>query len=348
MKYIMGAMLLLSCAVLSATPDYLSFRLMLTDLQVQGTGELILSGDFTLTNNSDADWTYMFLYPQIGLIWMDEQDPPWMYFDLWTWVIVTAQGSVTYQINGGGYPCGPGTHTARARLFYTPGNQEAVGNTITFSLDQTLTQISDVTWNLSLTELGANYLNGRLSMTNANIYPWQREFPLVNIARLAVDGSIGDASCTPFPHFEYLAPSQERAIDVSYVAQSDFTPGDHTAQIMLLTPDPLPVGPVLTFHVQGTTVDDAAAPAFRAELFPHPLRPSSMLRLTSPQAGSADLALYNLKGQQVLFKPGLPLKEGENSWNWSSLAGRDLTPGIYMLRLKSPAGSSSRKLIVMP
>ncbi|MBW6514155.1 MAG: hypothetical protein K0B87_05305 [Candidatus Syntrophosphaera sp.] len=234
MKRITIPIFILAFALLCATPDFLSFRLMLTDLGVYPSGDVRIGGDFTITNNSDTEWAYMFEYPIIGNIWVDEIEPPFYYFDLWTWVIIPPFESVTYAIGGGGISCGTGLHTARARLFYNPGWQEPVGNTINFSLDQTLTEVTDITWNLQLTEIGANYLSARMNMANENNYNWQREFPFATLAKLSVDGVPPNVACDPFPHLEYLAPHQARDMELGYVSPADFSPGYHTAQINVL------------------------------------------------------------------------------------------------------------------
>lgn len=339
---------LLSIALLGATPDFLSFRLMLTQVGLFVNNTVEIGGDFTITNNSLEDWTYMFEYPIIGNIWVDEQEPPFYYFDLWTWVTIPANGSVTYQIGGGGIPYVPGLHTAKARLFYNPAWQEPVGNTIDFSLDETLTEINDVTWNLLLTEVGANYLAARMNMANENNYNWQREFPFATIARLSVDGVPPDVTCDPFPHLEYLAPHQDRAMELGYAAPADFSPGYHTAQINLLTPDPVPVGPVLTFYVQGSAVGDVPAPAFTAKLSPNPISDATSLELESPDPGQLSISLYNLKGQKILSRSGLSLRQGLNEWQWKALVNEQLPAGIYLLRLDSGGHSSQLKAMLLP
>jgi hypothetical protein len=348
MNKIFCAVFLLCFTLLGATPDFLSFNLMLTDVYITTWNAVETTGEFTITNHSDEMWSYMFEYPLIGNIWVDETEPPFMYFDLWTWVHIPPHDSLTWEIGGGGIPIGDGYHTAKARLFYSPVNQEPVGNTVTFSLDLTLTDIGNVTWGLALDEVGSNSIDATVTMLNDNNYPWQLEFPYAEIAVLAVDGVPQAITPTPQPHLEYLAPHQHRSFNLSYLSDGDFTPGDHTVQICALAPDPVFLGPVLTFHVQGSSTDDEISQSFAVQLVPNPISDSSILRIDSPASDTMSLCIFNLRGQKIATYSGISVKKGSNTLNWQELAGKPLASGVYLVRLAYNGINQYIKVMVSP
>jgi hypothetical protein len=351
MKYLILVLALAELSLLAAQPVELSFHLELTYMQELG-GNLLLGGDFAITNTSASTWSYTFVYPQIGLIWLDEQEPPFYYFDWPTTVVIPPQETFVAEIGGGGVPCGPGLHIARSRLFYTPFDQIPVGNWVTLSTDSLRTEIADLDWQLQLGEVGPDYLTANLILFNDSVYAWQRQFPYATVALLAVDGNFNPFTPDPDPHLEYLAPHQHRTLDLLHYNQvdgtvTDFLPGDHSVQAWVLTPEPVAVGDPVAFHVQGSVTDDSLAPPLSLDFCPNPCSGEGWLRIKSPVAQSCRIDLFNLRGQLLSSHPLPRLAKGLTEIPWNDLAPSGLPSGVYLLRVRSGIFANSAKVLLV-
>jgi hypothetical protein len=351
MKYLILVLILMELSLLAAQPAELSFRLELTRMQ-QISGNLYLEGDLSLTNTSAATWSYTFLYPQIGMIWLDEQEPSFYYFEWPTTVAIPPLETCVVPIVGGGNPGGPGLHIARARLFYDPYNQIPVGNWVTLSLDSLRMEIPDLDWQLQLGEVGPSHLSAQLILFNDSIYAWQRQFPYASVAVLAVDGVFPPFTPDPDPHLEYLAPHQHRTLELLHYNQvdgtvTDFLPGDHSVQAWVLTPEPVAVGDPVTFHVQGSAAGDPLAPPLSLEFCPNPCSDEGWLRIQIPVAQSCRIDLYNLRGQLLSSLPPARLAKGLNAIPWNDLAPSGLPSGVYLVRVRSGIFANSAKVLLV-
>ncbi|MBW6513233.1 MAG: T9SS type A sorting domain-containing protein [Candidatus Syntrophosphaera sp.] len=114
-----------------------------------------------------------------------------------------------------------------------------------------------------------------------------------------------------------------------------------------ITPDPVPVGPVLTFYIQGAAAEDVSAPAFTAKITPNPISDATSLKLDTPNPGQLSLSLYNFKGQKILSRSGLDLRQGANVWQWKELVSEKLPAGIYLLRLDAGGRATHLKAMVL-
>jgi hypothetical protein len=81
----------------------------------------------------------------------------------------------------------------------------------------------------------------------------------------------------------------------------------------------------------------------RLLISPNPFSGTATIRYTLPQAGSYSLKLYDITGQLVTI-----LAEGFRSAGTSSLrlSPSSFASGLYILKLETPAGSVTQKLIV--
>jgi hypothetical protein len=105
-------------------------------------------------------------------------------------------------------------------------------------------------------------------------------------------------------------------------------------------------------EVQGVTAVEAVdrSVAFLAPNFPNPFRGATSIRFHLPAPGHTRLAVYDMAGRQVahLIDAVLPAGKHESGWNGRTLRGQEAAAGVYFLRLETPSGSSSIKMLLQP
>ncbi len=83
--------------------------------------------------------------------------------------------------------------------------------------------------------------------------------------------------------------------------------------------------------------------------FPNPFNPSTTVSFTLPEAGTADLKLYNLRGQLVRTlcrETSLDRGIHEFVWDGRDESGRELASGIYLCRLSTDGRSHVIKMVL--
>ncbi|NKB72696.1 MAG: T9SS type A sorting domain-containing protein [Candidatus Latescibacteria bacterium] len=83
--------------------------------------------------------------------------------------------------------------------------------------------------------------------------------------------------------------------------------------------------------------------------YPNPFNSDTVIRFALPQAGSADLAVYNLAGQKVAQLLAGPRPAGAHviSWDGRDQTGRALASGVYLYRLQVGQQVQTRKLLLL-
>ena len=78
--------------------------------------------------------------------------------------------------------------------------------------------------------------------------------------------------------------------------------------------------------------------------YPNPFNPSTTISFTLPESGHAQVRVFNITGQKVadLFDGQLSAGEKRILWKPENLAG-----GIYLVRVDTPSGSKTTKLLFM-
>jgi len=81
---------------------------------------------------------------------------------------------------------------------------------------------------------------------------------------------------------------------------------------------------------------------------PNPFNPRTTIRYRLPAAQEVTLAVHDLRGRLVRVLAEGCLAAGEHSATWDGLdrRGAEVAAGIYLLRLQSPGGVLSRKLVL--
>ncbi|HPG08302.1 MAG TPA: HYR domain-containing protein [Saprospiraceae bacterium] len=86
----------------------------------------------------------------------------------------------------------------------------------------------------------------------------------------------------------------------------------------------------------------------RMNAFPNPFQSSLTIEINMPEAGAANLQLYNLQGQLVSTLFNGYLSVGRHQWQWAGddRAGKAVPAGIYLARLVGEQGTISQKIIL--
>ena len=85
------------------------------------------------------------------------------------------------------------------------------------------------------------------------------------------------------------------------------------------------------------SVDDETPSGFALKgNYPNPFNPSTTIEFSLPEAGFADLAIYNLAGQKIRELVSGTLSEGIHSVVWSGRddSGLTVSNGVYLARLR--------------
>ena len=96
-----------------------------------------------------------------------------------------------------------------------------------------------------------------------------------------------------------------------------------------------------------TAVGDAAGARLALTVVPNPAAGPIAVRFTMPRPGPARLQVVDLSGRRVaMLYDGLAGTETLTiPWNGQASDGRSLSPGVYFLRLQTPAGIVCRRLV---
>ena len=83
--------------------------------------------------------------------------------------------------------------------------------------------------------------------------------------------------------------------------------------------------------------------------YPNPFNPTTTIRFSLPQAGEAELSLYNLLGQRVATLVKGAQEAGVHTlfWDGRDGQGRELASGVYLYRLQAGVQVETRKLLLL-
>ncbi|MCH7496375.1 MAG: M6 family metalloprotease domain-containing protein [Candidatus Marinimicrobia bacterium] len=83
--------------------------------------------------------------------------------------------------------------------------------------------------------------------------------------------------------------------------------------------------------------------------YPNPFNPSTTIRFELPEATPLTLAIFDILGREVVRLSAGTLEAGYHQvvWNGRTAAGREVTTGLYIVRLVSPAFTDQFKMVLM-
>jgi hypothetical protein len=182
------------------------------------------------------------------------------------------------------------------------------------------------------------------SLTHAAIGDWTRARMQYNAAgvRATVSPALGTMTITAtqaavVPVTGLCGPSSESygGQCISHVALS---PGE-TRTVTYGPADP-----------GASTTGVPGGPAGTAlSVSPNPFRPRTSIAFTTTRAGQVSVRVYDVSGQLVRTLADGSLGSGSHllEWNGAMQSGRRAAPGVYFVRLRSPDGESSRRVLLM-
>jgi len=99
-------------------------------------------------------------------------------------------------------------------------------------------------------------------------------------------------------------------------------------------------------------VDDTDLPSAGIELtnYPNPFNPETTITINLPDAGFAELSVYDLKGRQVDTILNCYLEKGEHQrvWNGIDKSGNNISSGVYFMQLSIDGRRAvSRKALLL-
>jgi len=101
-----------------------------------------------------------------------------------------------------------------------------------------------------------------------------------------------------------------------------------------------------------TEVDETVIPSAKIELVnhPNPFNPETTIKFFLPEAGLAELTIYDLQGRKVDTLLNCYLERGEHQRVWTGIDGRgsSISSGVYFLQLSLDQRSSvTRKVLLL-
>lgn len=97
--------------------------------------------------------------------------------------------------------------------------------------------------------------------------------------------------------------------------------------------------------------DDPHVPPVLASIstFPNPFKDSTVIQVSLPRSGTANVSIYNLRGQKVreLHSADLPRGQSQLVWDGKDTAGKNLAPGVYIIQMRSDSGNTVCKALLM-
>lgn len=106
----------------------------------------------------------------------------------------------------------------------------------------------------------------------------------------------------------------------------------------------------LIFYYEGYVANEDEynqLPMFMLGNYPNPFSDATNISFTLDKSTSAELKIFNLKGQLVKTLCNEVLSKGEQllAWDGTDNRNRKTAQGVYLCRLKTPEGTRNRKLI---
>ncbi|MDD2332450.1 MAG: FlgD immunoglobulin-like domain containing protein [Candidatus Cloacimonetes bacterium] len=101
-----------------------------------------------------------------------------------------------------------------------------------------------------------------------------------------------------------------------------------------------------------TSSSDPTVPSIVSMLnqnYPNPFNPETTISFVLPQAGEANLSIYNVKGQLIKTLNKGSLNAGSHNlvWNGTDNNGKNVSSGIYFYRLSHNGRTESKKMMLM-
>jgi len=124
--------------------------------------------------------------------------------------------------------------------------------------------------------------------------------------------------------------------------QTNWTCSDATRQTM-------PTGPFTVTGVEGQPANTELPVVFGLKASPNPARVQTQISFSLPNAGKAEVVVYNIAGQKVASLTRGNMTAGSHSftWNLKDSKGNAVPNGVYFYQLLTGNRSASQKVVVV-
>ena len=139
--------------------------------------------------------------------------------------------------------------------------------------------------------------------------------------------------------------------DDMFMIERTFSSGNHTLHCNIASSDSIAFDAIWNIQVSSANADlqIASAPQINLKAGPNPFSDKIAIQCASTKEQVVAVTVFNLRGQKVRELQKGAQKQGswELEWDGYDDSGRELSPGIYLLKLKAETGSLFRKLTKM-
>jgi len=83
--------------------------------------------------------------------------------------------------------------------------------------------------------------------------------------------------------------------------------------------------------------------------YPNPFNPVTNILFSNPESGRVKVDIYDIRGRRIINLADKYLESGKQRilWNGRNENGVEVASGMYFYRVETPAGSETRKMILM-
>lgn len=105
----------------------------------------------------------------------------------------------------------------------------------------------------------------------------------------------------------------------------------------------------LYINDRSSAADDPLAPEISLSAYPNPFRGSTLLKLNGTASARFPLDIYNLRGQKVntLFPQASDATASMVSWNGRTADGKQLSSGIYFVKIRNCSSGTVARLLLL-
>jgi hypothetical protein len=154
----------------------------------------------------------------------------------------------------------------------------------------------------------------------------------------------------------YLEPGQSKLVAVEVEWTDSDATGFHEISFRAPTFDKggYPISEIASLPVglmpsEATAADPTPSPAEAWSLYPNPFNPRTTISFAMPRAGRATVEVLDARGRGVRTLLAADLSDGQHEavWDGTTDGGERAASGLYMVRLTTPDGISTRKGVLI-
>ena len=111
---------------------------------------------------------------------------------------------------------------------------------------------------------------------------------------------------------------------------------------------------IIPFDIGGVIAEETIVKpgVINLQNYPNPFNPSTTISFTTEDIKSAEIEIFNIKGQliktlNVTLRPESSLWKGSVGWNGTNDAGKPVSSGVYLYKLKAGEFTQTKKMLLM-